>query len=386
MSRSTVQRSSLLTLGLAILLTAVPHSSLSKNQENESSAMGFEPAAGSRRTVRLTSREPVADSIPAPEVGNCVLGETQYTIQVPANAIRMFVSVREVGESDDIDLYMRFGKRVVLRDSGIIADFKEKGEYAGEFIQLPYRNNGPPKEGTYFIAVANCGSKPSHFILSVFVTEAFEPDTVEIQEVGQFKGTMQAPQPGTCTLEQTQYALELPEPRVCGPFYDYSITLESDQDVKLYARLGHRVTSENGSVVSDKVSEPEYGSQVIHLRNYKSYDDPPDKFGIYYFAISNCGPGPATFTLTAGSPFIDIFGAVVGEIFLVGNDLHVAACNVPFDSVLVVKGEKLETIFRPLELVARGAGKKIAPGETVKIFVSAKGGRIGPYFFTRPAG
>jgi hypothetical protein len=350
-----------------------------------SSRISVKPLAPNSDTVPLASGQMITESIPSPPPGTCILGETQYTIQVPAHALRLDISIREAGESNNIDLYMRLGKRVAVQEGKVVADFEAANPSTREYIQLPNPGSPQLQEGTYFIAVANCGRETSQFVLRASVTEALEPDTVEVREVGIFTGTVPAPQPDACTLGLTQYALALPEPSPCGPYYDYTIKLDADQNVKLYARLGHRVTTdENGNIISDKVSGLEHGSQVINLINFPSFDDPPDRFGIYYLAISNCGPGPATFRLAAGSPFIDVFPPSISKISLIGNALHVEGCELPFSSVIVVNGERQETVYKINELVAKKAGRKIAPGETVKIVLKTKYGRLGPYFFTRP--
>jgi hypothetical protein len=106
-------------------------------------------------TVPLTSGQIVTGSIS--EVN--VLGATQYTIQVPANASFMFAGL---SGNQDVALVVRFGQHIEVDEQGfVVADYSSNVPSSGfEFLFVTPFNNPPLQAGTYFIGVVNIGPGP----------------------------------------------------------------------------------------------------------------------------------------------------------------------------------------------------------------------------------
>ncbi|MGH9842574.1 MAG: NF038122 family metalloprotease, partial [Blastocatellia bacterium] len=85
-------------------------------------------------TVALTSGVPQTGAIPAPQqAGGGVLGETQYTIQVPIGATQLKVNL---SGNQDVDLFVRFGNRIAIQNGSVVADFKSESESGNESITI----------------------------------------------------------------------------------------------------------------------------------------------------------------------------------------------------------------------------------------------------------
>ena len=250
-------------------------------------------------TVALTSGVPQTGSIPAPAQGSAVLGPTQYTIQVPGGATQLKV---DLSGNPDIDLYVRFGNRIVVQNGGPAADFKSESETGNESITVTPGSSPALQAGTYYIAVGNFGPGAANFSLTARVTGGGptptptptpQPggDTVALTSGAPQTGSIPAPAQGSAILGPTQYTIQVPSGAT-----QLKVDLSGNPDVDLYARFGNRIVVQNGGPAADFKSESETGNESITVTPGSS---PALQAGVYYIAVGNFGPGAANFSLTA---------------------------------------------------------------------------------------
>ena len=104
-------------------------------------------------------------------------------------------------------------------------------------------------------------------------------------------GGMTAPPPDLGVLSHTQYAIAVPPGAS-----QLQIDLRGDQDVDLYARYGQPVVLQGHNPTVDYKSAGETNIEAITITPASSL---PLRAGVYYIAVSNWGPGDASFTVTA---------------------------------------------------------------------------------------
>jgi uncharacterized protein (TIGR03437 family) len=118
-------------------------------------------------TVALTSGAPRTGAIPAPQPGGGLIGETQYTIQVPNGATQLKV---DLSGNPDVDLYARFGNRIVVQNGAIVADFKSETSTGNESITVTPGGSPALQAGLYYLAVGNFGPGAANFTVTATVT------------------------------------------------------------------------------------------------------------------------------------------------------------------------------------------------------------------------
>ena len=113
-------------------------------------------------------------------------------------------------------------------------------------------------------------------------------------------GSIPAPAvPNDCLLGVTQYKIEFP-----GGARKLAIELEGDEDVDLYLRRGSPIAIEQGKILadfkSDSPQKEERLSAPALTPGLEPYMGAPLlDAGIYLIAVTNCGPGATSYTLTA---------------------------------------------------------------------------------------
>jgi hypothetical protein len=110
--------------------------------------------------VALTSGVAQSGSISAPPPDGAVLGGTQYSIAVPAGATQLRV---ELSGNQDVDLYVRFGAKIVLDEGLPVADFFSESFTGNETITITRGTDPALQQGTYFIAIGNFGPGVASF-------------------------------------------------------------------------------------------------------------------------------------------------------------------------------------------------------------------------------
>ncbi|MGH9846769.1 MAG: BACON domain-containing protein, partial [Blastocatellia bacterium] len=109
------------------------------------------------------------------------------------------------------------------------------------------------------------------------------------------------------------------------------IALSGNQDVDLFARVGQRITLDGGMLMSDYKSDSLSGNEEINVTPSSS---PPLRAANYYIVVANCGPGAASFTVTATVTTGQPSAASVSAASSPSN----ATVNVTRDETLVTTG------------------------------------------------
>ncbi|MBL8189997.1 MAG: hypothetical protein JNK38_18425 [Acidobacteria bacterium] len=123
-------------------------------------------APGAPNTVPLVSGVPQTGSVANAQPGFCLLSETQYTIQVPAGATQLGVTLVS---NQDVDLYLRFGQPLTIANGEILHDHKATTGGNTESLIITPAGSPPLQAGTYFIGVNNCGTGSASFTLTATV-------------------------------------------------------------------------------------------------------------------------------------------------------------------------------------------------------------------------
>jgi hypothetical protein len=134
-------------------------------------------------TRSLTSGVAISDSIAADPYTSpvCGLSQTQYTINVPAGALQLIVSLNSSNASNNIDLYVRSFQAVSQSGANFVADLSSATSLGVENIYVGSQSTPVLATGTYYIGVANCVSSPVSFTLTATViTSLSVPKTEEL--------------------------------------------------------------------------------------------------------------------------------------------------------------------------------------------------------------
>ncbi|MBS1791411.1 MAG: NF038122 family metalloprotease [Acidobacteria bacterium] len=119
-------------------------------------------------TVALTSGVPQTGSVAASQQpGGGILGEPQYSIQIPSSASQLKVNL---SGNQDVDLYVRFGNRIAIQNGALVADFRSESETGNESITITPGSSPALQTGTYYIGVVNWGSGTASFSVTATVS------------------------------------------------------------------------------------------------------------------------------------------------------------------------------------------------------------------------
>jgi hypothetical protein len=126
--------------------------------------------------VPLFPGSPQSGLLPAPSPGNCVLGATQYRIEITGNPTPcggfLNIPTIELNGNQDVDLYIRFGQQVTVEGGRVVADYRADSASSFESITVSPNSNPPLRSGTYFIAVGNCGPGTASVAISLRIVHA----------------------------------------------------------------------------------------------------------------------------------------------------------------------------------------------------------------------
>lgn len=142
-------------------------------------------------TMALTSGVPQTGSIAASQQqGGGILGEPQYSIQVPSGASQLKVNL---SGNQDVDLYVRFGNRIAIQNGALISDFRSESETGNESITITPGSSPALQAGTYYIGVVNWGSGTANFSVAATVSGGPTPTPTpagnRIVRIGQAGGS-----------------------------------------------------------------------------------------------------------------------------------------------------------------------------------------------------
>ena len=127
-------------------------------------------------TIAMSSGVPQTGSIPASQQsGGGILGEPQYSIQVPSGASQLKVNL---SGNQDVDLYVRFGNRIGIQNGALVADFKSESETGNETITITPASSPALQAGVYYIGIVNWGNGTASFSVTATVSGGGGPTPI----------------------------------------------------------------------------------------------------------------------------------------------------------------------------------------------------------------
>jgi hypothetical protein len=331
----------------------------------------------------LTSGMPLNSQIAGAPAGSCVLGNTQYTIQVPSGATQLTIVL---SGNQDVDLFVRFNQAVAIAGGQPVADHSSTSLSGNETITITPSSTPPLRQGCYFIAIGNCSTATANFTLTATVTTqgggggggGCSGGTALTSGMPLNSQIAGAPA-GSCVLGNTQYTIQVPSGAT-----QLTIVLSGNQDVDLFVRFNQAVAIAGGQPVADHSSTSLSGNETITITPSST---PPLRQGCYFIAIGNCSTATANFTLTATLGGPQSLPAI-SLVFISGKHLIVGGMNFDGGAVIVMNGVDRKTLrdsTNPNVLTGKKLAKKIERGQTVMLQVRNSNGAISPVFpFTRP--
>jgi hypothetical protein len=117
--------------------------------------------------IPLVSGQPQAGAMVMPPPNAGALSHLQYSITVLPGASQLRI---DLNGNQDVDLYARFGQRVVIQGFHPESDYISAGKSGSETITITPSSSPPLRAGTYFIAVANFGPGDAAYTVIATVT------------------------------------------------------------------------------------------------------------------------------------------------------------------------------------------------------------------------
>ncbi|MBL8168115.1 MAG: hypothetical protein JNJ50_08170 [Acidobacteria bacterium] len=264
---------------------------IQRKQEQKACCARTEKSAPEQSVIGLTSGVASSGTInPPSQAGTCILGATQYSINVPAGATQLTIAL---SGDQDVDLAVRYNQPVAISGGQLVRDYLAATFSFSETITITPSSTPALTGGTYFIAVLNCGTGFTTFSVTATVTNTPQTgNTVALTSGVPVTGTIQAPVAGSGILHSTQYTIQVPS----GASQLVVTVAGSSQDIDLYIRFGQPVGLSNGALIADYVAQSFGVANETLTVNASS--SPPLQAGTYYIALGNFGPGSANFTLT----------------------------------------------------------------------------------------
>lgn len=177
-------------------------------------------------------------------------------------------------------------------------------------------------------------------------------------------GTLAAPPTANdCRIDPTQYTIQVPLNAT-----QLRLTLTGNQDVDLYARFGQRVAGVSPNYTGDHVSDSPNNSETVTVTPSSS---PLLRAGTYYLGVANCGPGAASYTVTATVTGGSAALATVSAASFRGTELATDTIASAFGQNLATANASATTTPLPTTLA----------GSTVKVRDSVGTERLAPLFF-----
>ncbi|MGH9840847.1 MAG: NF038122 family metalloprotease [Blastocatellia bacterium] len=212
-------------------------------------------------TVALTSGVP-QDGYMARSLPDGAVFETQYTIQAPSGATQLKI---DLNANTDLDLYVRFGGRVLLQNDIPVVDFKSVSDNHHESITITPASSPALQAGVYYVMLVNYGPGPSTFKITATVNGGSNP-TGKLVNVSSasFKGE---------TLASNSFVVAFGERLATG------------------TQLGNLHSSLLGTTV--KVTDSKGHQRTAGL----AFVSPNQ---VNYLIPYDTAPGPATVTVTSG--------------------------------------------------------------------------------------
>lgn len=144
------------------------HYYITDNDTDVLDAIGYRAISttGPPILIPLVSGQPQRGGMVAPPPNAGVLSHLQYSIGVPPGAASLKI---ELSGDQDVDLFARYGERVVNQGFHPVSDYVSAGKSGSEVITITASTTPPLRAGTYFIAIANFGPGEAGFTVSATV-------------------------------------------------------------------------------------------------------------------------------------------------------------------------------------------------------------------------
>jgi Zn-dependent metalloprotease len=239
------------------------------------------------RAKALESGQSRSGSIPAAGQGRLLVAAQQYRIDVPNQATKLIVNV----DADaNVRFYIRYRVPITVEDGYIVAEqVSDTARAVSGFLSI--RNRPELQAGSYYIAVVNADGKPANYTVKAQI-EGGEPGPTPSLTLLENGATEDGSVPSGPFLSSRQFVVQVPEGARA-----LSVTLQGDQDVDLYLRVGKpvRVTG-TGYPEGDLVSDTEYSREDMRITANNGGALPA---GLYFFGVYNYSGETTRYTIRA---------------------------------------------------------------------------------------
>lgn len=248
--------------------------------------------------VMLASAASGKGQISGARAGRLLLGAQQYRVEVPNRATKLMVRLEA---NADVRFYLRYRVPVTVEEGYLVAEqMSATGTNVQGFLSLD--NTPELQSGTYYIAVVNTTTTPVSYTIHA-ASEGGEPAARPATTLLESGVSASGSVPSGPFLASRQFAIQVPEGT--GAVY---ISLDGDQDVDLYVRIGRYVYINNtGFPEADLVEDSASESEVMKIVPVKGAALPA---GMYYLGVYNYSSETARFSIRAK---LEPAGAVISS-------------------------------------------------------------------------
>jgi len=236
----------------------------------------------------LESGSAAQGSIDAAPDGYVLLGDRQYRIDVPNRATRLKVRVEA---SSNARFYLRYRVPVTVEEGTIRAEQQsEISTNPSGYLSL--ENTPELQAGTYYIAVVNTEGRPLEYTVHVEVEDG-DPSAAPAITFLEDGVSANGSAPSGPFLASRQFAIRVPE----EGYASLAVTLEGDEDVDLYVKLGGIVyINGTGYPQADLVSNSESSREDLAITGAGGGPLPA---GVYVLGVYNYSSNTTRFQLRA---------------------------------------------------------------------------------------
>jgi hypothetical protein len=140
---------------------------ITENDASAINAIGYKIRSADPLRVPLISGRAETGGMIAPPANLGVFSRTQYSIDVPQDAAQLKI---DLNGNQDVDLFVRYGQRVILQGHNPTTDYMSTTEESFESITITPASALPLRAGVYYIAMANFGPGEASFTVTANVT------------------------------------------------------------------------------------------------------------------------------------------------------------------------------------------------------------------------
>jgi len=328
---------------------------------------GINPAAAS------SSATVTGFVVAPPSFQDGVLGQKQYSVEVPANATMLQV---HVFGNEDIRLFARIGQPVTGSGNSFVADYHAANNLTGDqtiTITPNDTNQTPLHASTIIFGVVNDGAGALNFTLNATLTTSGNSGGVNVIPINSgttVSDSIPAATGGVGVLDTNQYSIVVPAGAT-----QLVVSTTSNQNIDLFVRLNQPVTQAGNSFQSDFSSTSSGGNETIVI---SSFTNPALQAGTYFIGVVNQSTSTAQFNLTA-----TITGGSQGTVVALQSGVAQTGtvAGVPFGSAFLLNPTQFSiqvpagatqlqivmTSNNPLDMYVR-TGQQVTVGTTTFVF------------------